>query len=97
MAEVNPLTPPKIRRKSGKGFYEEGDRVIAIDYVGGGVQRVGTVGLTGTDSTGKKYLTIRFGEEPFIEAFICLREDIVEDLPEDNVAAIEAWLEGGQP
>lgn len=93
MTETNPLTPPKIKRKSGDRFYEEGDRVIAIDYVGGGVQRTGTVGLTGTDSTGRKYLTIRYGDDPFVEAFICDRKDIVEDLPDDNIEAIEAWLE----
>lgn len=93
MAETNPLAPPQIKRKSGSGFYQEGDRCIAIDYAAGGVQRVCTVGLTGTDSTGKKYLTMRYGDDPFIEAFICNREDIVEELPDDNIEAIEAWLD----
>jgi hypothetical protein len=93
MNDTEPQAPPRMRRKSGQGFYEEGDRVIAIDYVGGRVQRAGIVGLCGIDSTGTKYLTIQYGEEPFIEAFICQRRDIVEDLPEDNIEAIEAWLE----
>lgn len=93
MAEVNPLARPRIRRKNGNGYYEEGDRVLAMDIVGNRTIRKGTVGLIGTHSNGQKYLTIRYGEEPFLEAFICQRSDIVEDLPDDNIEAIEKWLE----
>lgn len=86
--------PALIPRKNGEGFYEEGDRVIAVDIVGGNVERIGTVGQTGTDGTGARYMVVRHGDEPFIGAFLCGVGDVVQDLPRDNTTeAIERWLE----
>jgi hypothetical protein len=93
MADVNPLTAQVLIKKKDGTFYAEGDRVAARDLVGGGVVRLGHVGLMSVDGTGKKYMVIRYGEEPFIEAFLASASDIIEDLPEDNIEAIEKWLE----
>jgi hypothetical protein len=92
MADINPLTAQVLIKKQDGTFYAEGDRVAARDLVGGNVVRLGTVGLMSTDGTGKKYMVVRYGEEPFIEAFLATEKDIILDLPEDNIEAIEAWL-----
>lgn len=85
-----------IPRKNGNGFYAEGDRVLAVDLAGGSVERVGIVGLTGDDGRGKKYMVIRYGDEPFTEGFIATAGDIIEDLPDpENEEQLLEWLEGG--
>lgn len=96
---ANNLTPvvpsPLIPRINGAGFYEEGDHILVRD-VAGGVERVGTVGLTGSDGLGKDYMVVRYGDEPFLEAFIATARDVVEMLPDpQDEDELLAWLESG--
>lgn len=97
--EDGSLTPcvanPQIPRINGDGFYQEGDRIIAFDAVGNQV-RAGRVGVTGSDGLGKDYMVVQYGDDPFIEAFICTASDVRETLPDpEDAEQLEAWLESG--
>lgn len=90
--QANPLIP----RINGDGFYEEGDRILARDIVGGGEIRAGIVGAIGSDGLGKDYMVVQWGDDPFIEAFICTASDVREMLPDpEDVEQLEQWLESG--
>lgn len=100
MSEDGSLTPvvasPKIPRINGDGFYEEGDRILARDLAGGDVLRAGVVGLTGSDGKGKDYMVVQFGDEPFLEGFICTAKDVESMLPDpEDMEQLEQWLEAG--
>lgn len=99
MPEDGSLTPvetsPLIPRIDGNGYYEEGDRILAHDVTTDTV-RAGIVGLTGSDGKGKAYMVVRYGEEPFEEAFLCTAKDVHEMLPDpEDVEELQSWLEGG--
>lgn len=94
------LTPVQagalIPRLDGLGFYVEGDRVVARDVVDGNAEKEGVIGVISSDGKGKDYMVIQHGEEPFLDAFLCTRGDIIADLPDpEDAEQLEAWLESG--